>query len=170
MKLALTVAALALAAAISSTAGAAGTTGDYYSCKLKKFKADGFPAVTTCGPATATLTLAGRSYSFKNGVCSISSGTGNKRVLFLEIGTVVKAPASSPPPTAENYGYPYFTITTMGTIASVVAVYQGKVLTGQPGPSLFNFEKTYTGTFTSRGDSGPKYSGSWNCHGVSVRP
>jgi hypothetical protein len=167
MKLALAVAVISVA--VGSTAGAAGATGDY-SCKDRKFKAHGFPAVTACGPATATLTLSGRSYSFKNGVCSISSGTGNNRVLFLQLGTVVKGPVTIQQPKVENYGYPYFTITTMGTIATVVAVYHGKVLTGQPGPSLFHFEKKYTGTFTSHGDSGVKYSGSWNCHGVSVQP
>jgi hypothetical protein len=169
MKLALAVAAIALAVAVSGTASAVGATGDY-SCKVKKFKADGIPAVTGCGPATATLTLSGRSYSFKNGVCSISSGTGNNRVLFLQLGTVVKAPPTNQQPNFANHGYPYFTITTMGTIATVVSVYHGKVLTGQPGPSLFNFEKMYTGTFTSNSDSGVKYSGSWNCHGVSVQP
>jgi hypothetical protein len=166
MKLAFAVAAVALAAVVSGTAPAAGATGDY-SCKIKRFKVDGVPAATACGPATATLTLSGRTYSFKNGVCSISSGTGSNRVLFLQLGTFVKGPAQ---PNVENHGYPYFTITTMGTIATVAAAYHGKLLTGQPGPSLFTFEKKYTGTFTSHSDSGPKYSGSWNCHGVSVRP
>jgi len=169
MKLALAVATTVLAVAVSGTAGAAGATGDY-SCKVKKFKTDGIPAVTACGPATATLTVSGRSYSFKNGVCSISRGTGNSRVLFLQLGTFDTAPPTSQQPTVENHGYPYFTITTMGTIAAVVAVSHGKVLTGQPGPSLFNFEKKYTGTFTSHSDSGVKYRGSWNCHGVSVQP
>jgi hypothetical protein len=169
MKLALAVAAIALAVAASSAVGATGATRDY-SCKLKRFKADGFPAVTSCGPATATLTLSGRSYSFKNGECSISSGTGDNRVLFLQLGTVVKAPPTNQQPNIENHGYPYFTITTMGTIALVVAVYHGKILTGQPGPSRFDFEKKYTGRFTSHSDSGVKYSGSWNCHGVSFQP
>jgi hypothetical protein len=168
MKLALLGAvAMAVAVTVVGFAGAAGATGAF-SCKVKKFKVDGHQAATGCGPATAELTVSGKTYRFKNGECSISKGTGRNRVLFLQLGTGVDMPYTGQEPKVENDGYPFMTITTLGTIATVVGVSGGKLLTGTPGPSIYTFVGKYKGTFTSHSDV--KYSGSWDCHGVSFQP
>jgi hypothetical protein len=164
MKLVLLGAAvIAVALSVAGPPGAAGA----FSCKVTRFKVDGHPAVTGCGPATATLTVAGRTYSFKNGECSISRGTGTNRVLHLDLGTGFEEDASDQSKVV-NHGYPYFTITTMGTIATIVAASHGKLLTGTPGPSVYRFVGTYAGTFTSHAEV--KFSGTWNCHGVAMKP
>jgi hypothetical protein len=162
------VVAMAVAVAVGASAGAAGAS-SAFSCKVKRFKVDGHAATTACGPATATLTVSGRTYSFKNGECSISKGSGRNRAVYLALGTGIDAPSTeNQTPKGENDGYPYFTLTTMGTIATVLAVSHGKLLTGTPGPSTYTFAGKYKGTFTSHSDV--TFSGSWDCHGVSITP
>ncbi|HEX4609508.1 MAG TPA: hypothetical protein VH092_15020 [Urbifossiella sp.] len=159
MKLvALGVAALAVAIVIGGSAGAAGAS-DAFSCKIKQFKVKGFPAVGGCGPATADLTVSGKTYRFKDGQCGVT-GTGSNRSITVDLGTTVQDPKGS------NGGYPLFTLGTFGTKAIIVADYQGKAITGTPGPGLVpvKLKGKYAGTFASTGKL--KISGSWNCHGV----
>jgi hypothetical protein len=150
------VAVVAVAVAVAGTASASGAS----TCKITRFKVDGFPAVAGCGPATAELTVSGTSYSFKNGQCEVT-GTGGDSTFSLEIGTTVDDPKSN------NHGYPYIGITRIGAKAIVVAEYRDKLITGYPGPGLLpvKLEGKYAGTFSSHGKL--KISGSWNCHGVA---
>jgi hypothetical protein len=159
MKLAvLGVAAIAVAVVVGGSAGAAGASGAV-SCKIKEFKVNGFPAVSGCGPATAQLTVAGKTYSFKDGQCGVT-GTGSSRSVTVELGTTVHDPKGT------NGGYPSFSLGTLGTKAIIVAEYHGKAITGTPGPGLVpvKLKGKYAGTFASTGEL--KISGSWNCHGA----
>jgi hypothetical protein len=170
MKLALLgVAAMAVAVAVGASAGTAGASGAF-SCKIKRFNVHGHAAGVLCGPATAELTASGRTYRFKGGLCSISAGTPSTRVVYLQVGTAAQAPATpSSLPKLDNSGYPYFTITTLTTtIAEVAAFDHGIEITGIPGPTSYTRAGKYAGTFTSHGQV--KFSGSWNCHGVSTTP
>jgi hypothetical protein len=153
------VAVIAVAAVVGGTTSTAGASGAF-SCKIKQFKVNGYPAVTGCGPATAELTVSGTSYSFKNGACSVT-GTGSDRAVSVELGTTVHDPK-----TTTNDGYAFISIGTLGASAIVSAEYHGKAITGVPGPGLLSvkFKGRYAGTFVSHGKL--KISGSWNCHGV----
>jgi hypothetical protein len=169
MKLALLgVAAMAVAIAVGGTASVAGASGAY-SCKDKKFKVAGFPAVTACGPATVELKEFGASYSFKNGLCRMA-GTGKNRSLILYLGTSVNDPAENPAlnPKTINHGYPYFSLQIGGLPgnAFITGVAHGQIVTGKPGPVDEKFTGKYTGTFVSHVEL--HFSGSWNCHGVSA--
>jgi hypothetical protein len=163
MKLALLgVAAMAVAIAVGGTPGAAGAA-DTFSCTIKKFKVDGYPAFTACGPATAELTVSGTSYSFEHGLCSLA-GTGSHRRLVLQLGTSVQDPT-----TRSNHGYPFLSIQIVSFAgnAFITGVYHGRLITGVPGPVDAKFEGKYAGTFLSHVEL--HFSGSWNCHGVSAR-
>jgi hypothetical protein len=169
MKLALLgVTALAVAIAVGGTTSVAGASGAY-SCKDKKFKVAGFPAVTACGPATVELKEFGASYTFKNGLCRMA-GTGKNRTLLLQLGTSVNDPGENPAlnPKTINHGYPYFSIQIGGLPgnAFITGVAHGQIVTGKPGPVDEKFTGKYTGTFVSHVEL--HFSGSWNCHGVSV--
>jgi hypothetical protein len=164
MKLALLgVAAMAVAIAVGGSASASGASAGS-SCKDRKFKVDGFPAVTGCGPATVVLKVSGTSYAFENGECQLS-GTGSKRVLFLLLGSSVNDPKQLPDAKDLNHGYPYLELQTFGSLGvQLTAVSHGKDLVGVVGPGVIKYEGTYTGTFSFHGP--PKITGSWNCHGV----
>jgi hypothetical protein len=166
MKLALLgVAAMAVVIAVGGSASASGAAAGS-SCKDRKFKVDGFQAVTGCGPATVDLKVSGRSYSFKNGECQ-GSGTGSKRVVLLLLGSSVNDPRQLPDAKNLNHGYPYFELQTIGSLGvQLIVVSHGKELNGIAGPGVIKYEGTYAGTFTFHGP--PKITGSWNCHGVST--
>lgn len=169
MKLALLgVAAMAVAVAVGGTASASGASGAF-SCKVKKFKVDGFPAVTACGSATAELKVSGTSYSFRNGVCRMN-GTGSNRRLVLQLGTSVQDPKTENPDSKnENHGYPFLSIEIISFPgnAFITGVYHGRLITGVPGPVAAKFEGKYAGSFSSHVEL--KFTGSWNCHGVSAQ-
>jgi hypothetical protein len=156
VKLALLIpAALVVAAAVGGTAVASAThAAGGPPCVPKIVKIDGKTAVENCGPATATVSVSGKTYSFKTGLCSVSGKT-----FLLQLGTAVAGVKG-------NAGYPDLSLTTNGTNAIATTDYKGKdiipvtdfLLTVQ------NAGKN-TGTFSS-GRSTPKLTGSWNCHGV----
>jgi hypothetical protein len=157
-RMVLGVAVMAVAVAVGASGSASGASRGF-SCKVKLFKVDGrYPAVTGCGPATAELTVAGKTHTFKNGVCGLT-GTGSSRELSILLGTTVS------PETNGNHGYATISINVIGTQAVVVAKFDGKLETGQ-GLGLVPVKLTgkYTGTFV--GHDTVKISGSWNCHGV----
>jgi hypothetical protein len=157
MKLILVVGmALVGVAAISGTAVAGSTLPP---CTPKVTKIGGKPAVIGCGPATATVKIGGKTYDFKNGFCERSPA--NKEALHLTLGTVVE--------TAKPGSAPFFDLTvSTGTIAAVNANYHGKTIVVD-GIVSVKGKIPSSGTFAQSvlgGGGKPKFTGSWNCHGV----
>jgi hypothetical protein len=93
MKIALLV---SLAAAIGVCTAVANATTTRSECALHSTTIKGHKAVVYCGPATASLHIAGKTYTFKNGACIWSGG------LILNIGTQV----NGIPVSANNEGAP----------------------------------------------------------------
>ncbi|MEO9175244.1 MAG: hypothetical protein ABI317_06980 [Gaiellales bacterium] len=114
--------------------------------------------VEACGPATASVTVSGKTYSFKTGLCE-SSGKG---VLILQLGTLVSGSTG-------NAGYAAFDITVNGGNAILTGYSKGKKII--PVADFLVTVKstgTSTGTFSS-GRAGTKLTGAWNCHGVTFK-
>lgn len=105
----ITASALALATAASATGAgpalaAAVTHANAAPCKPSISRIEGGPAVNYCGPATATLRVAGKTYTFSHGVCQ--STTSFEDVITL--GTFAKGKNGSG--TLDNGGKPYFSL------------------------------------------------------------
>jgi hypothetical protein len=157
MKLVLLVpAAVGVAIAISGPAVArpAAAAGGAPPCAPKVVKIQGKTAVEACGPATASVTVAGKTYRFTSGLCESSS----KGTLILDMGTVVTGSNG-------NAGYPSFSITVDGTNAILSSYYKGKKIIPVADFLITAKATGYTGTFSS-GHSSSKLTGAWNCHGV----
>ena len=102
---------LVAAVGVCSAAGAVATPARS-ACALTFKTIKGHKAVIYCGPATASLHIGGKSYSFKRGSCLWQGGT-----LALDVGTQVNGlPAS-----ANNNGAPLFALTGAGEIGTVYA-------------------------------------------------
>ena len=130
-------------------------------CKPKITKIQGHQAAVNCGPATATLHISGKTYTFRNGFCE-QSKVGRRRAPAQsrhDRYSASKATRASPTSACSSV--------TFTRVASVFgADYGGKDLLG--GDSLINVRGNIPskGTFTSRVTTGAKFTGSWNCHGV----
>jgi hypothetical protein len=157
MKLALlapAVVTIAIAVSGSAVASANHAAGGL-PCAPKMLKIQGKEAVESCGPGTATLSVGGKSYSFKSGLCE-SSGKG---VLLMQLGTLVTGSTG-------NAGYAAFDITVNGTNAILTGYSKGKKII--PVADFLVTAKstgTSTGTFAA-GSGGTKLTGTWNCHGT----
>jgi len=155
--------AVLIAATASCTVAltAAASKGNSPPCTLKIAKVQGHPAGLNCGPATARLTVSGKTYTFRNGFCKQSKQAG--AALELNLGTIVTGVKG-------NAGKSYFSL-TVATNHSISAVggadYGGKDLLGAAVP-LIDVKGAIpaTGTFVQRFAVGAKFTGSWNCHGV----
>jgi hypothetical protein len=124
------------------------------------------------GPATATLLLAGKSYTFKNGTCVSIKVSGITDDVVL--GSVVQGKDGGP--VKGNGRKPYFTLDISSPTSAVVGsiYFGGKKLT--PGGSV-TVEGAVVKSGSSRGTfqtasgafdlSGKPFSlsGAWNCHG-----
>lgn len=156
MKLALFAsAAVATAVALTGSAAASSThaTGAP-PCAPKITRIQGRTAVVNCGPATATVSVSGKTYSFKTGLCTTSGKT-----FMLQLGTLVSGAKG-------NGGYPNIGLTSTGTNAIAVGNYKGKdIIPASDFLLVVKNSGKNTGTFSS-GRATPKLTGSWNCHGV----
>ena len=147
-------------AAIGSLSEHAASAGGAPPCTPKTTKIQGHQAEAFCGPATATLTISGKTYTFRNGFCEQSKVSAT--VLGLSLGAIVDAKG--------NAGQPYFTM-TVGRSHAVQTLggadYGGKDLLGSATP-LIDVKGSIPakGTFTQRIATGAKFTGSWNCHGA----
>jgi len=101
---------LVAAVGVCSTAGA-GATPARSACALGARSIKGHEAVIFCGPATASLHIGGKSYSFKRGVC-IWAGS-----LILTLGTQV----NGVPASANNEGAPLLQLTGSSGTGTVYA-------------------------------------------------
>jgi hypothetical protein len=163
-------AAPAFAASLAPARAVAAST----PCTPSTTQLDGGPAITSCGPATATLTIGGKSYSFKSGSCE--SEQLFQQPFTLSLGTQAQGKTGAGAP--GNAGKPFFYLSlTPGKSQGVLtdAYYGGKKIT--PG-GLIVAMGTITASGSSKGtfknakgapelDGKPfLISGSWNCHGV----
>ena len=87
---------ISLVVAIGVCSAVANATTTRSDCALRSKTIKGHKAVVYCGPATASLHIAGKTYTFKNGTCIWSGG------LILTIGTQL----NSIPASANNEGAP----------------------------------------------------------------
>lgn len=152
--------------AAESTGHALGAKASAAPCKPKIVTTKNGLETDYCGPATASFTIGGKSFSFKNGYCSSELTT----TVALTLGALETANGIQ---ASGNAKKPYLSLSlTKGSATQLLnAVYSnGKKLSGATG-------MTATGTIVASGSSkgtfkgaykGSKFSGSWNCHGVSV--
>jgi hypothetical protein len=149
------------AATASAPAHAASSTPP---CVPKYGSAKGHTYVDYCGPATATVTVGKKTYTFNNGWCG--TDTKNHIQLQMQLGVIelVKTPVDG--------DQTEFSLTDIHDgslgITDVAADVGGKVLVNS-GVTLKSTVKgtlTASGTFTSSAYASPKFSGTWNCHGV----
>jgi hypothetical protein len=112
-----------------------------------------------CGPASATLKVGGKTYSFKEGFCA--HDLQNKLALQLSLGTDVPVFGSGKP----NHGRPLFelTLSTTAQKGTLLALdFAGRKLV--PGDTVvdasYHASAALKGTFQGKG-----VSGAWNCHG-----
>ncbi len=126
-------------------------------CVGKVTKLHGHEATVGCGPATATLSLNGRVYHFKNGHCVHDAAA--KLALEIDLGTAVVGTGTG------NAGEPYLAITAeSATVASLSANYGGHQLVSG---SLIKIQShgLLTGTFKSSFTLTAPFTGTWDCHG-----
>jgi hypothetical protein len=138
-------------------------------CTPKITTIGGHKAAVNCGPATATIRIGGRSYTFRNGFCLHSKSNG--AAPQLDLGTVVVGVKG-------NAGKADFSMlidarllhSTVGSGSVFHADYGGRRILGD---SLIKVKGALParGTFTGTTATGAKFTGSWNCHGfVWERP
>jgi hypothetical protein len=131
-------------------------------CIPKITSVKGHTEVDYCGPATATVKVASKTYAFKDGYCRIDPK--NKIAVQLALGVIsqVKSPV--------NGGKPQFQLNALNadglSIDTVTADWNGKQLE-TVGTVNLKGSIPSSGTFTSKGFAS-HFSGSWNCHGVVV--
>jgi hypothetical protein len=148
------VAATLAIAVCGSAAGSAERSAGALPCANKISKVHGKTAVGYCGPATATVTVGGKTYTFRSGLCIKTES------FTVQLGTFVEGLGSS------NGGFPELSINVSGSSGSLSGYSKGKkvipdldyLITAKGGGKN-------TGTFAN-GPNGPTLSGSWNCHGV----
>ena len=153
-RLALTALLGATAAAVFVTAPAGAATGSL--CPPRVSTIAGHRAIAYCGPATVTIQIAGRSYSFRGGLCDRSATMG---ALEVNVGTLVQGAAGN--------GGRSFVSLVIAKLPSESEAFEGdaggRQLFGDtvvaPSGTLIG-----KGTFTSL--YGVAFSGSWNCHGL----
>lgn len=145
-------------AAAASPAARAGSTRP--PCVPKITATKGHGEVEYCGPATATLTIAGKTYTFKNGYCE--NDPAAHFTLQLTLGAIVEGQRNG------NLGVPLFELNIINSsikIDTVTADSGGKTLTSVGAVTIKG--SLTNGTFASTKSflNSKPFSGSWNCHG-----
>jgi hypothetical protein len=164
MKLAALIATTAVVGAVAASATAAAPSAHAGTakppCTPKIAATKGHGEVEYCGPATATLTIAGKTYTFKNGYCE--NDPAAKFTLQLTLGTIVEGEQKG------NLGMPLFELNLISSsikIDTVTADSGGKTLTSVGAVAIKG--SLTNGTFASTKSflNSTPFSGSWNCHG-----
>ena len=128
----------------------------------------GHKAAVNCGPATATVRIGGRSYTFRNGFCEQSKSTG--AAPELNLGTTVIGVKGNAGKADLNLLIDARLHSAYGSGSVFHADYGGRQILGD---SLIKATGNLPskGTFTSTVATGAKFTGSWDCHGfVWQRP
>jgi hypothetical protein len=152
--------------AIAASSAEAAPAGNSAPCSAMTTKIDGGPAVTYCGPATATLVVAGKRYSFKDGYCQAIKVSGIK--LDVTLGTFVEGASGAGVP--GNAGKPSFRLdVSPGLFSSLMdSAFSGGKKVSDGGSVIPSGSVTSKGTFKSMKSAAVAFSGSWNCHGTFV--
>ena len=166
MKLAGIVAAAGAAGAVvfgaASPAQVSAASTSQPPCIPKISSPNGHAEVDYCGPATATVKVGSKTYTYKDGYCRIDPK--NKIAVQLDLGDIslVKSPVNGGKPLFQLSGIDVGNI----SIDTVTADWDGKQLETVGTVSLKGSIPA-SGSFTSKGFSS-HFSGAWNCHGVIV--
>jgi hypothetical protein len=127
-------------------------------------------AINYSGPATATLKIAGKTYSFKNGQCL--SIKVSSIVVDVTLGTV--ADGTGQKLNSGNLGKAYFSLDLSKGFESQIltaADFGGKTLVKSSPVAATTFTSSASSKGTFKSAKNPLYpnqkpfSGSWNCHG-----
>jgi hypothetical protein len=152
--------ALAVACCPAATAGLSAHAASTSSppCTPKKTTLDGSTVYSLCGPATATLSVGGKAYTFRNGYCQLHKSTKSLELFLGMLAPTVKGNAGKPilNLTAEHFG---------GTVLSA----GGTVSASYAGKQLVNGLTSVSGHFPNQGSFKTittNMTGTWNCHGV----
>jgi hypothetical protein len=124
-------------------------------CSAKFTKIDGHRAVIDCGPATASLRLGGKTYSFTDGHCV----AGNGQYFSLDLGVAVSTGGA-------NAGKPNLSIfAESATFASLSASFGGRLVVSD---SIIHLKShgLLSGTFESSVTVNGAFTGSWKCNGA----
>lgn len=126
-------------------------------CAPKITKIKGHTAVVNCGPATATLRVSGKTYTFENGTCR----TQANGLPLVQLGTSVVG-------AAKNGGYPEFQLEAVTKDDTTVSADSGSFhLSALQGKSSGSGMIAFSG---HTGDNSISFTGSVNCHGVVEKP
>jgi hypothetical protein len=151
---ALSATALLVLFGSSTLAGAASAP-----CTAKPVTIKGATGLALCGPATATLTVKGRTYTFRNGFCA--EPIPNSDSFQLTLGVDVFA-LGGPNNNGDKPGFSLDIAKNQTSAAVTFAWFGGRELVENVQVTLKS--KTLPeGTF--KGKTGA-ISGTWNCHGV----
>ncbi|HEY7967999.1 MAG TPA: hypothetical protein VID68_13330 [Solirubrobacteraceae bacterium] len=148
--------ALVLICAPAAAGATAKGAGSVKACTPRQQTAGGHTAIAYCGPATATITIAGRTYRFRHGACVQSATVG---ALQVSIGTLVRGAAG-------NAGRPFVSLLIARSPSESEAFeadWRGHQLFGDSVIAQ-NSNLLSHGTFVSV--LGAAFAGSWNCHGA----
>jgi hypothetical protein len=155
----LTASAIGIAIAVGAAAAAFGATDQRAGgpCTPGAPTIHGHPAVAFCGPATATIHVGGKAYTFKHGFCAKDP----KNSLALQLSLGVSVPVLAGP---ANAGQPFFSITigTDHSAAFAAAEIVGKQIVPRSAIAVAG-KIPSIGTFTG---ATTQFTGAWNCHGV----
>lgn len=122
-------------------------------CARKTTRIQGKFATVNCGPAVATLTMGGKTFTFRHGICERSASGG----VVIALGTLVQG-------TSTNAGRPYISIGSDKTGARIAEAFFG-------GKGLIDFSSIkVNGNVPLKarfaGLAGQKsFTGTWDCHG-----
>jgi hypothetical protein len=120
------------------------------------------------GPATATLTIAGKTYKFKNGTCMSIKVSGI--TVDVTLGSVVQGKDGGP--VKGNGKKPYFSIdlTPSPSVDIINPTYYGGKQLEDSGAitATGSVIKSGSSKGTFQNSSGG-FSGSWNCHGKFLK-
>jgi hypothetical protein len=165
--LAALAATLVVASPIHAAPGA--RTAAAQPCTPSTSRIDGGPALTFCGPATATLVLGVKTYTFASGLCSSLKARGLE--LDVTLGTLAEGKSGSG--VSGNAGKPYFKLDlSSGRFSALSAAFSGGKEIEDGVSVSFSGSLTSSGTFKSVNNStltGKPFSGSWDCHGVFIK-
>ena len=127
-------------------------------CTPTRATLDGQTVYDLCGPATATVSVGGKTYSFRNGYCKMRKGVKSLQLFLGILAPTLKGNGGKPlfDLTAEHFGGTVFS--AGGTVS---ASYAGKKLVGDLTRDTGHFpnQGLFKGLTT-------KFTGTWNCHGV----
>lgn len=150
----LTVVVTVMVLAFTESIGAAAPARSAH-CFATQEKLQGKQVIVNCGPASARLTVGGKTYRFKKGTC-LRSGTS----VTLDLGTSLAYPTGD-----GNGGFVDLSIMMLTNKLAQLTVDDGK-LSGSSALTKFSGIAT-KGTFAGSlsGSSRKSFTGSWNCGG-----